>query len=77
MRTVIRRARRACGSAVALALLAAAEGWTGPASAEDAPPPPLAPFLERVIPQLKEERQELPPFLRDADLTGRDDKVIQ
>ena len=45
-------------------------GWSpGPASAEDAPPPPLSPFLERMIPGLKEEREQLPPFLRDADLT--------
>ena len=45
-------------------------GWClGPASAEDAPPPPLAPFLERMIPGLKDEREQLPPFLRDADLT--------
>ena len=41
----------------------------GRAWAEDAPPPPLAPFLERMVPGLKEERDTLPPFLRDADFT--------
>jgi hypothetical protein len=41
----------------------------GRAWAEDAPPPPLSPFLERVFPQLEEERKTLPPFIRDADLT--------
>src|SRR5256885_13662889 len=35
----------------------------------DAPPPPLAPFFERLFPQLKETRETLPPFLRDADFT--------
>ena len=37
------------------------------ALAEDSPPPPLAPFGERVIPGLKEARETLPPFFRDAD----------
>ena len=43
--------------------------WSAPAFAEDAPPPPLAPFLERLIPGLQEERAQLTPFLRDADVT--------
>jgi len=30
-------------------------GWSGPASADDAPPPPLAPVLDRLFPELKEE----------------------
>jgi hypothetical protein len=55
--------------ALALALLVGACWWPYPVSAEDAPPPPLAPFLERLFPDLKEERQTLPPFLRDADFT--------
>src|SRR5262245_8621296 len=55
--------------ALALALLAAAGWWPQPVSAEDAPPPPLAPYLERLFPQLSEERKALTPFLRDADLT--------
>src|SRR5262249_50781845 len=66
-----RRAPRTHGIsfALALTLLAGASWWAHPASAEDAPPPPLAPFFERVIPGFKEERETLPPFFRDADLT--------
>ena len=55
--------------ALALTLLAWAWWWPHPASAEDSPPPPLSPFLERMIPGFKEERETLPPFFRDADLT--------
>jgi hypothetical protein len=55
--------------AIALALLASAAWWPIAASAEDAPPPPLAPALERLIPQLTEERKTWTPFFRDADLT--------
>src|SRR5262245_56952030 len=69
--SAVRRASQAHVLSVALALvfLVGACWWPHPASAEDSPPPPLAPFLERVIPGLKEERETLPPFLRDADLT--------
>jgi len=55
--------------ALVLALLVGAGGWGGSASAEDAPPPPLALPLERLFPQLKEKIATLPPFLRDTDLT--------
>jgi len=55
--------------AFALALLMATTWSPGTASSEDAPPPPRGPFLERVFPQLNEQRRELPPFIRDADLT--------
>jgi len=69
--TAVRRACRTYGFSVVLGLAIAAMAcwWSHPASAEDAPPPPLAPFLERMIPGLNEERQTLPPFFRDADLT--------
>src|SRR5215467_1455088 len=69
--SAVRRAPRMHGISIALALtlLAWASWWPHPASAEDAPPPPLAPFFERVIPGFKEEREALPPFFRDADLT--------
>jgi len=52
-----------------VALLLLATCWPAAVSAEDAPPPPLTPFLERMIPGLKEERETLPPFFRDADFT--------
>jgi hypothetical protein len=55
--------------ALVFALLIGVAGWPVAASAEDAPPPPLAPTLERLFPQLKETRETLPPFLRDADFT--------
>ena len=44
--------------------------WSGPVSAEDAPPPPYAPPLEKLFAPLKEEIQKssLPPFLKDTDL---------
>jgi len=70
--SAVRRASQAHVLSVALALVFLVAGacwWPHSASAEDSPPPPLAPFLERVIPGLKEERETLPPFLRDADLT--------
>jgi hypothetical protein len=52
----------------ALALLIGLVGWSGPASAEDAPPPPPGPPLERLFAPLKEQMADLPPFLRDTDL---------
>jgi hypothetical protein len=64
-----RRTHRVRMQAIALALLASAAWWPIAASAEDAPPPPLAPALERLIPQLTEERKTWTPFFRDADLT--------
>src|SRR6185436_18212782 len=52
-----RRTHRVRMQAMALALLASAAWWPIAASAEDAPPPPLSPALERLIPQLTEERK--------------------
>ncbi len=46
-----RRTHRVRMQAIALTLLASAAWWPIAASAEDAPPPPLAPALERLIPQ--------------------------
>ena len=64
------RRRTILGLSFAIVLSLTIWGWSlGPASAEDAPPPPLAPFLERLVPGLKEERAQLTPFLRDADVT--------
>jgi hypothetical protein len=40
------------------------------ASADDAPPPPPGPRLERLFAPLKEELVGLPPFLRDTDLSA-------
>ena len=60
---------RALPTTLVMALLMWLCSWPSFASAEDAPPPPLAPFLERMIPGFKEERDTLPPFLRDADFT--------
>jgi outer membrane OprD family porin len=61
--------KRRVSVALALALLISV-GWEPvAASAEDAPPPPLSPVFERLIPQLTEERQTWTPFFRDADLT--------
>jgi hypothetical protein len=54
---------------LALAMLVGVLAWPGSPSADDAPPPPLAPTLERLFPDLKEKEKALPPFLRDADLT--------
>ena len=39
-------------------------------SADDAPPPPPGPRLERLFAPLKEELASLPPFLRDTDLSA-------
>jgi hypothetical protein len=54
-----------------LALLVTFALWRGPASAEDAPPPPpLETPLESLFEPLKEEihKSSFPPFLRDTDL---------
>ena len=40
----------------------------GMAWAEDAPPPPLAPAVDRFFPEFKKQTLDLPPFLRDADV---------
>ena len=69
MRLGAREWIRGLSVAAALSLLISVGWWTSVALAEDAPPPPLSPFLERVFPQLKEEREQIPPFFRDADLT--------
>jgi hypothetical protein len=57
-------------SVLALALVAGAVAWCRSASAEDAPPAPLLPRFERLLPQLREQVATLPPFLRDTDLTS-------
>ena len=55
------------GFALGLAIISAV--WRGPASAEDAPPPPPLPTpLEALFLPLKEKMSTLPPFLRDTDL---------
>jgi hypothetical protein len=51
-----------------LAVLIGAGGWSVPAWADDAPPPPPAPLLERLFAPLKEQTADLPPFFRDTDL---------
>ena len=58
--------RRAVGVALLITVLA----WSGPAFAEDAPPPPSAPPLERLFAPVKEELKSssLPAFLKDTDL---------
>src|SRR5438094_499649 len=38
------------------------------ARADDAPPPPLAPVVDRLFPEFKKKAADLPPFLRDADV---------
>jgi hypothetical protein len=53
----------------ALTLLLGVVAWAGSVSAEDAPPPPLAPALGRLFLELKAEMAPLPPFLRDTNLT--------
>ncbi len=54
--------------ALGLGLLIASGAWSTPGSAEDAPPPPPGPPLERLFAPLKEKMAPLPPFLRDTDL---------
>jgi hypothetical protein len=63
------RVSRVLSISLVLGVLASVAGGLSTASAEDAPPPPLSPTFERLIPQLKEERQTWTPFFRDADLT--------
>jgi hypothetical protein len=54
--------------AIGAGLLIACGVWTGPVSAEDAPPPPPGPPLERLFEPVREQMESLPPFLRDMDL---------
>ena len=64
------RDRRPRCRVLGLTLLVAFAVWTGPASADDAPPPPPLPSpLEALFLPLKEKVGSLPtPFLRDTDL---------
>ena len=55
--------------ALGLALLVTSAVWSGPASAEDAPPPPPQPTpLEALFLPLKERMATLPPFLGNTDV---------
>ena len=56
------------GSLRMVTLLLVLELSSGVAMAEDAPPPPLAPAVERFFPELDERLKTLPPFFRDADV---------
>jgi len=56
-------------SSVVAVVITAALGWACPARADDAPPPPLAPVVDRLFPEFKKKAADLPPFLRDADVT--------
>ena len=63
------RTRRRWG--LGLGLLAVLGAWSGPASAEDAPPPPpvLAPMEVLFLP-IKQQVEKLPPFLGDTELNA-------
>ena len=67
--------RRAPVLVAALALLGTMAASTGPARAEDAPPPPLAPALDRFLPELMPEIRDwmkgLPPFFRDTNIKAQ------
>ena len=52
-----------------LGLLVAMMAWPASTVAEDAPPPPLAPALDRLFPDLQERTDRWPAFFRDGDLT--------
>ena len=55
--------------ALGLGLLVVSATWSGPASAEDAPPPPPQPTpLEALFQPVREMIKPLPPFLGDTDL---------
>jgi hypothetical protein len=54
---------------LAVVLFFASLTWIKPAAAQDAPPPPPQPPIERLFAPLKEALKDLPPFLRDTDLT--------
>ena len=56
------------GSLAAATVLLVGGLLGGMARAEDAPPPPLAPVVERFFPALDEKAKTLPPFFRDADV---------
>ena len=57
--------------ALFLILLVGAVGWCTLVSADDAPPPPPGPRLERLFEPLREELATRPPFLRDTNLSTR------
>jgi hypothetical protein len=54
---------------VALVLTCAWLASSKPATAQDAPPPPPGPPIERLFAPAKEAMKDLPPFLRDTELT--------
>lgn len=53
---------------LALVLVCAWLTSTMPATAQDAPPPPPGPPIERLFDPAKQAMKDLPPFLRDTDL---------
>ncbi len=64
-RFTVRRAPAVFG----LVLLITSAAWRGPASADDAPPPPPLPSpLEALFVPLREKLKPLPPFLGDTDV---------
>ena len=59
--------RAACRFALGVLILSAV--WSGPATAEDAPPPPKAePWLEALFAPVRERIKPLTPFIADTDL---------
>jgi outer membrane porin, OprD family len=65
----IRRTMRCVPLVLGLTLLVIAAAWTGPASADDAPPPPPLPSpLEALFLPVKRKVETLPPFLGNTDL---------
>lgn len=56
---------------LALVMLIVLGAWPAQAPAEDAPPPPPGPPLERLFAPVREQMAPLPPFLRDMDLRVR------
>jgi hypothetical protein len=61
---------RRSAASLGLALLTVLAAWPAQAPAEDAPPPPRGPSLDKLFDRLQEKIQSssLPPFLRDMDL---------
>ena len=56
-------------AALLLGLLVGVMAWPASAVADDAPPPPLAPALDRLFPHLQDRTERWPAFFRDGDLT--------